>query len=218
MTSLYGRVRALCTGLLLLCSGLPAPAAGPGAPLHIVAFGDSLTAGYMLPPDAAFPVVLEKALRAAGRPVEIANAGVSGDTATDGLARLDWSTPEGTDAVILELGANDMLRGLDPAVTRAALDGILAKLQARGVKVLVAGMVASPNLGRDYQARFDSIYPDLAKKYGAMLYPFFLDGMALDAALHIQDGLHPNRAGVERIVATMLPTVEKFLATVRPKA
>lgn len=180
-------------------------------PLNLVAFGDSLTAGYRLPSAAAFPSVLERELKARGREVTIANAGVSGDTSTGGLDRLDWSVPDGTDGVILELGANDMLRGTDPAVTRQALDTIVSRLKARNIPVLLAGMKASTNLGPDYVARFDAIYPDLAQQYGLVLYPFFLEGILNDRRFNLEDGLHPNVKGVETIVAGILPTVETFL-------
>jgi acyl-CoA thioesterase I len=179
--------------------------------LRLVALGDSLTAGYLLPADAAFPVVLEKALRKDGFNVTVVNAGVSGDTAAEGLARLDWAIGEGADAVILELGANDMLQGIDPSVTRGALDTILARLQAQHIKVLIAGMLASPSLGKDYGRAFDSIYPELAAKYHAPLYPFFLAGVATNKTLELADGMHPNRDGVERIVAGILPRVEALL-------
>ena len=194
-----------------LVAALPAAGARAARPLKLVAFGDSLTAGYRLAPDAAFPAVLERVLRAKGRAVEVANAGVSGDTTTGGLDRLDWSVPDGTDGVILELGANDMLRGTDPAVPRKALDAILSRLKARGILVLLAGMRASANLGPDYGARFDAIYPDLAQRYGLILYPFFLAGVAGDRSLNLEDGVHPNRQGVERIVEGILPSVEQFL-------
>ena len=148
----------------------------------------------------------------------IANAGVSGETATNGLDRVDWSVPDGTDGVILELGANDMLRGTDPAVTKKALDAIVARLKDRGIPVLLAGMRASTNLGPDYVARFDSIYPDLARKYGLVLYPFFMAGMVGDRAYTLDDGLHPNAKGVDVIVAGILPSVEAFLGRLAAKA
>ena len=179
--------------------------AEPGRPLKLVAFGDSLTAGYRLPADAAFPAVLERELVKRGHAVSIANAGVSGDTTTGGLDRLDWSVPDGTDGVILELG------GTDPAVPRKALDAIIGRLTARGIPVLLAGMRASANLGPDYIARFDAIYPDLARQYGLVLYPFFLAGVAGERGLNLDDGLHPNPKGVEAIVAGILPAVETFL-------
>ncbi len=141
--------------------------------------------------------------------------GVSGDTASGGLARLDWSVPEGTDAVILELGANDMLRGVDPQVTKAALDQILGKLAARHIPVLLAGMQAAPNLGADYARDFDAIYPALASTHSVVFYPFFLDGVAADPKLNQGDGLHPNAAGVDVIVARILPQVEALIARVR---
>jgi acyl-CoA thioesterase-1 len=184
-------------------------------PLRIVAFGDSLTAGYGLPADAAFPAKLERALAAKGITAEIANAGVSGDTTSGGLARLDWSIPDGTEAVILELGANDALRGVDPKLTRSALEAMLERLAARHIPVLLAGMLAPRNLGPDYGASFDAIYPDLAKKYGAILYPFFLDGVAADPKLNQRDGLHPTAAGVDAIVAKILPAVEQLAAAAK---
>ncbi len=193
---------------------LPVRSAQGAGTVKLVALGDSLTAGYLLPADAAFPAVLERALKAKGIDVAIENAGVSGDTTTGGLDRLDWSVPDGTDGVILELGANDMLRGTDPAVTRKALDEIIGRLKQRGIPVLLAGMRASVNLGPDYGAKFDAIYPELAQGYGLSLYPFFLDGVVGKQGFVLADGLHPNRQGVETIVEKMLPTVETFLATV----
>jgi acyl-CoA thioesterase I len=199
---------------------LAAVLAGPDAhasdrPLRIVAFGDSLTAGYGLAADAAFPAKLERALAAKGIATEIANAGVSGDTTSGGLARLDWSVPDGTEAVILELGANDALRGVDPKLTRSALEAMLERLKARHIPVLLAGMLAPRNLGPDYAAAFDSIYPDLAKKYAAILYPFFLDGVAADPKLNQRDGLHPTAAGIDVIVAKILPAVEQLAAAAK---
>ncbi len=193
--------------------GLPriASAEPAAAVLKVVALGDSLTAGYGLPASAAFPERLQAALKAKGVDAEIVNAGVSGDTASGGRDRLDWSVPEGTDAVILELGANDALRGIDPDVTRAALDEILKHLKARNVAVLLAGMYAGRNFGPDYTARFDRIYPELAKAHNVPLYPFFLDGVAGEEKLNQRDGIHPTAAGVDVIVARILPTVEAFL-------
>jgi acyl-CoA thioesterase I len=185
--------------------------------VRIVALGDSLTAGYGLPADAAFPAKLEKALTAKGLAVEIANAGVSGDTASGGLARLDWSVPEGTDAVIVELGANDMLRGIDPGVTRQALEQIVRRLTDRRIAVLLAGMRAAPNLGPDYGRDFETIYSDLAARYDLLFYPFFLDGVAAEAKLNQGDGLHPTAAGVDAIVAGILPQAEALVARVRSK-
>jgi acyl-CoA thioesterase-1 len=183
-------------------------------PIRLVALGDSLTAGYGLPQDAAFPVVLERALKARGHQVEIANAGVSGDTSSGGLDRLDWSVPDGTDGVILELGANDMLRGLDPAIPRRAIETIVERLKGRGIPVMLAGMYASRNLGPDYVQKFDSLYRDVAEKQGLVLYPFFLDGIAGDRSFNQSDGLHPTAKGVEVIVERILPSVEAFLARI----
>ncbi len=185
--------------------------------VRIVALGDSLTAGLGLPADAAFPARLERALKAKGLAVEIANAGVSGDTASGGLARLDWSVPEETDAVIVELGANDMLRGIDPRVTRAALEGIVRRLTERRIPVLLAGMLAAPNLGADYARSFDAIYADLAAKYGLLLYPFFLDGVVGQSALNQGDGLHPTAAGVDVIVAGILPKAQQLVERARAR-
>jgi acyl-CoA thioesterase-1 len=179
--------------------------------LRIVAFGDSLSAGFNLPANASFPAQLEAALRAKGRDVAVVNAGVSGDTASDGLARLDWSVPAGADLVIVEFGANDMLRGLDPAITRRVLDQILTKLQARGASVLLAGMRSMTNLGESYRGQFEAIYPELAKAHQVPLYPFFLEGIAEQTAFNLPDGLHPNRNGVAQIVAGILPSVEAAL-------
>ncbi len=186
--------------------------------LRLVALGDSLTAGYGLPSDEAFPAVLEKVLRAEGANVTIVNAGVSGDTASGGLARLDWTIGDGADGVILELGANDMLRGINPGVTEAALDAILAGLKARKIKVLIVGMKATPNLGPEYKARFDAIYPALAKKYDAPLYPFLLEGVAGVQSLNQFDGMHPNSAGVEIIVKGILPKVQALLDQVAQRS
>lgn len=191
--------------------------AGAAKPLKLVAFGDSLSAGYNLPASAAFPSVLEQALRQKGVAVEIVNAGVSGDTTQGGLERLDWSVPDGTDGVILELGANDALRGVDPALTRKSLDAIIAMLAERKIPVLLAGMYAPRNLGEDFAKRFDAIYPELAKQYGLVLYPFFLEGIAGDRALNQADGLHPTAEGVTVIVRTILPTVERFIASLPPR-
>ena len=183
-------------------------------PIKMVVLGDSLSAGYQLPAAAAFPVRLQKALKAKGIEVDMINAGVSGDTTSGGLGRLDWSVPEGTQAVIVELGANDALRGIDPKVTRTALTDILTRLQARKIAVLVCGMVAPPNYGADYSARFNAIYPDLAKTFQVPLYPFFLEGVATEAKLNQADGLHPTAEGVDRIVKNIMPMVEAFLGPV----
>jgi acyl-CoA thioesterase-1 len=185
--------------------------------IKVVAFGDSLTAGYLLPAGGAFPAQLQQALKAKGLAVEIANAGVSGDTSSGGLARLDWSVPEGTDAVILELGANDMLRGVDPKVTRDALAEIVQRMKARRIEVLLCGMLAAPNFGPDYARQFNAIYPELAAANDLLLYPFFLDGIVNNPKFNQGDGLHPTGEGVARIVSGILPKVEALLARVRAK-
>ena len=184
-------------------------------PIRIVVLGDSLSAGLGLPAGDAFPARLQKALKERGIDIDISNAGVSGDTASGGRDRLDWSVPEGTEGVILELGANDALRGIDPSVTRAALSDIVGRLKARGIAVLLCGMLAPPNYGSDFAARFNSIYPDLARSFGVALYPFFLDGVAADAKLNQADGMHPTRAGVDMIVTRIMPTVAAFLSSIR---
>ena len=180
----------------------------------MVVLGDSLSAGLGLAGTAAFPARLQKSLESKGIKVDMINAGVSGDTASGGRDRLDWSIPEGTEAVILELGANDALRGTDPKVTRAALSDILTRLKARKIAVLLCGMLAPPNYGADYAARFNAIYPELAKSFDVPLYPFFLDGVAAEAKLNQADGIHPTAEGVDLIVKNILPTVEAFLGTI----
>lgn len=190
-----------------------APSFGARAePVKIVGFGDSLMAGYGLNPGEAFPEKLQAALRAKGHDVVIANAGVSGDTSSGALSRLDWSIPDGTQLVILEIGANDMLRGIDPELVEQNLDKMLARLKRREIPVLLAGMLAAPNLGHAYGEAFGTIYPRLAGKYGATFYPFFLDGVAADKALLLEDGMHPSAAGVDRIVERILPAVEEAMA------
>ncbi len=179
--------------------------------LSVVAFGDSLTAGFSLPASQAFPAQLERRLAADGFPVRVVNAGVSGDTTADGLARLDYALAEKPDLVILELGANDMLRGVDPKVTRENLEKMLAAIKEKGAAILLAGMKASGNYGDAYRAQFDAIYPGLASARSLPLYPFFLDGLEKDAALLQPDGLHPTAEGVARIVAGVAPSVEEGL-------
>lgn len=186
--------------------------------MRILVLGDSLSAGYGLPAEAAFPAQLERALHARGHRVTLVNGGVSGDTAAGGLARLDWTLGEGADGVIVELGANDALRGLDPAETKKALESIITRLKARGIPVMLAGMYAPRNLGDDYAARFDAIHADLAREYGLVLYPFFLDGVVGRADLNLPDGIHPTRQGIAEIVTRILPTVETFLARIRAGA
>jgi acyl-CoA thioesterase-1 len=178
-------------------------------------FGDSLVAGFQLKAADAFPAQLERALKARGHTAEVINAGVSGDTTASALERLRWAVPERTDAVIIELGANDALRGLDPARAKANLEKIIASLKAGGAEVLLAGLLAPRNLGEDYRRAFDAIYPELAKKHGLILYPFFLDGVALDGKLNLGDGIHPNAQGVAEITRRILPAVEELIGRVR---
>jgi acyl-CoA thioesterase-1 len=217
IAAVEGRLRRflclLALALAATATALPASAQGV-KPVKMVVLGDSLSAGLGLVQSAAFPARLQKALKAKGIEVDMINAGVSGDTTSGGRDRLDWSVPEGTEAVILELGANDALRGIDPKVPRAALTEILTRLQARKIAVLLCGMVAPPNYGADYSARFNAIYPDLAKTFAVPLYPFFLEGVATDAKLNQGDGLHPTAEGVDLIVKNILPTVEAFLAPI----
>jgi acyl-CoA thioesterase-1 len=206
----------LCNWLLaaLVFSAIAAPA---GQPLRIVVFGDSLVAGFGLKATEAFPPQLERALKARGHAVEVINAGVSGDTTAGGLERIRWAVPERTDAVILELGANDALRGLDPARARANLDKIITALKAGGTEVLLAGMLAPRNMGPAYTRAFDVMYPELAAKHGVILYPFFLDGVALNGKLNLDDGLHPNGQGVAEITKRILPSVEQLIERARAK-
>lgn len=184
-------------------------------PVRIVALGDSLTAGYNLPAQDGFVRALETALAKNGHAVEISDAGVSGDTASGGLSRLDWAVPDGTDAVIVELGANDALRGVDPAVTREALSEIIARLIDRNIEILLAGMLAPPNMGPEYTEAFNAIYPDLAETGDVVFYSFFLDGVAGQPGLNLSDGMHPNAKGVDVIVERILPAVEKLIAKVK---
>ncbi len=184
--------------------------------IRLVALGDSLTAGYGLPPRDALPAALERALKAKGRQVVIENAGVSGDTSSGGFARVDWSVPDGTDGVILALGANDALRGIDPAVTRRALEQTIAKLKARGIPVMLAGMYAPRSYGADYIRNFDTIHADLAQQYGLVLYPFLLEGVAGVPKLNLPDGIHPTAEGVRAVAERMLPSVETFLNRIAP--
>jgi acyl-CoA thioesterase-1 len=211
----YGQAARLFNVVWLALALWSGAAVAGEHPLRLVAFGDSLTAGYRLQASAAFPAQLERALAAQGRQVVVINAGVSGDTTAGGLARLDWMLDERPDAVILELGANDALRGVKPAVTYENLDRILTRLGARGVPVLLAGMRAPPNLGRRYGNRFNAVYPRLVEKHGVPLYPFFLAGVATNRALKLRDGMHPNRAGVAVMVARILPYVLRLLDGLR---
>ncbi|MBD9374761.1 arylesterase [Rhizobium sp. ARZ01] len=180
-------------------------------PIALVGFGDSLMAGYQLPAEEAFLVQLEKALQAKGLNVAIANAGVSGDTTSGGVARIDWSVPDGTKGVILELGANDALRGIPPKQTEQNLDKLVSGLRSRGIAVLLVGMLAPPNMGEDYAKSFNGIFERIAKKHGVPLYPFFLEGVVTHADLQLDDGMHPNGKGIAVMVEKMLPTVEAFV-------
>jgi acyl-CoA thioesterase-1 len=198
--------------LLALAASLALPTrAALAAPVKLLAYGDSLIHGYGLGPAEVFPAQLERALRQAGREVTVINGGNSGDTTAAGLARVDWTLAERPDAVLLLLGANDFLRGIDPKETAANLRALLRRFQAEGLPVLLAGMLAPRNLGADYAAEFDAIYPALAAEFDALLYPFFLEGVALDPALNQPDGIHPNAAGVAVIVGRILPAVEALL-------
>jgi len=190
-----------------LSLAMPALARTP----EVLAFGDSVTAGYGLPASAAFPARLQARLKDEGVDVTMINAGVSGDTTTDGLARLDWALTDKPDFVILALGANDALRGIPPAIVRANLDKMIDKIQASGAKLLLLGMLAPANWGAPYEHEFDRIYPDLAKTHGVPLYPFLLDGVAMDPALNQADGLHPNERGVAIMVDHIAPLVAKLM-------
>ena len=214
-------VRAHIVGLVAAALMLVLPLRASAADEHetiIVALGDSLTAGYGLPQDQSFPAQLETALKARGANVRIVNAGVSGDTASAATKRLDWALPEDASAVIVELGGNDALQGVPPAGTKAALAKIIEQIKARGLKVLLAGMEAPRNMGEDYVTAFGSIYPDLAAQYDVLLYPFFLEGAALNDGLMQKDGIHPNGEGVAVIVENMLPKVEALLAQAETQA
>lgn len=207
-------IAVLMLAFMTVMAGGPARAETPARPVKLVVLGDSLSAGLGLAGPAAFPARLQKALQDKGIAVDISNAGVSGDTASGGRDRLDWSVPEGTEGVIVELGANDALRGIDPAITRAALSEIVMRLKARGIRVLLCGMQAPPNYGSEFAERFNAIYPELARKFDVPLYPFFLDGVAADARLNQADGIHPTPQGVEVIVARIMPAVEAFVGTI----
>jgi len=211
---MFMQMLVLGAGLIAAAMGFADSQAAEAKPIKMVVLGDSLSAGLGLSASAAFPERLQKALKSKGIDVDIINAGVSGDTTSGGRDRLDWSVPEGTRAVLVELGANDALRGIDPAVTRAALADILTRLKARNISVLLCGMLAPPNYGSDYSARFNAVYPDLAKSFGVPLYPFFLEGVATEARLNQRDGIHPTAEGVDVIVKNILPTVEAFLGTI----
>lgn len=219
----YGLWSPLCkffggAALALVLVAAPLPAQAADDELTIVAFGDSLTAGYLLGPDEGFVAQLDKALDEAGHEnVKVVDAGVSGDTTSGGLARLDWAVGPEADAVILELGANDALRAIDPALTRKNLTELVAQLKERDLPVLLAGMYAPPNLGAEYGEAFNSIYPDLAETEDLILYPFFLEGVAGDRTLNLGDGIHPTAEGIAIIVEGILPKVEELIAEAREK-
>jgi acyl-CoA thioesterase I len=211
----YGVLRRLFNSGLLTLAVIcePRVLAIPTAPL-VVAYGDSLSAGYQLPPADGFPAQLQAALQKQGVAATVLNAGVSGDTTTQGRARLAWvlgGLKAKPDLVILELGANDSLRGIDPSISRANLDAMLVEFKKRGIPVLLAGMLAPPNLGSAYGRAYNSMFPDLAKKYGVPLYPFFLEGVVVNAKLKLDDGMHPNKQGVAVIVQKILPSVKRAL-------
>ncbi len=207
------RLKGFHTFLLAITTIVMTATAGACATLNLVGFGDSLMAGYQLPPEDAFPARLEKALREKGHDVTISNAGVSGDTTSGGLARIDWSVPDGTKGVILELGANDALRGIAPEESRKNLVAMIEKLKSRGIAVLLVGIMAPPNMGDEYAGRFNPIYPELAKTYGLELYPFFLDGVVGAAGTQLEDGMHPNGNGVGVMVDRFLPVAERFIGS-----
>ena len=212
MSKLYGALRHLgqVATVIGLIIGFPAQAAEK----LVLAFGDSLTAGYGLKPNESFPAQLQAALRKDGVQVRVHNAGVSGDTTAQGKARLNWvlrSFPRSPDLAIVELGGNDMLRGIDPAQTRANLNAILADLKRRKIKVLLAGMLAAPNMGSAYRAKFDPICPALAKQYDARLYPFFMKGVAGNRTLQLKDNIHPTAQGVAVVVRNIMPMVKGLL-------
>jgi acyl-CoA thioesterase-1 len=199
-------------GVMLITLMSAGAALAQAAPARLLVFGDSLVAGYNLPPDASYPAQLDRALKARGiTDVTVLNAGVSGDTTAAALSRLDWSLAEKPTHVLVELGANDMLRGLAPEQARTNLDAIITKLKQANLPVLLAGMLAAPNLGADYGRRFNAIYPELAQKHGVPLYPFFLDGVAADPKLNLGDGIHPTREGVAVMVERTLPQILRFL-------
>ena len=211
----YGRFAARVNSLLLVLLLGPLSGWGPAnaqsAPVKIAVLGDSLAAGYGVKPEQAFPVRLEAALKAQGRNVTVLNQGVSGDTTAGGLDRLDWMLADKPDIVLVELGGNDALRGIDPAVTEKNLAALVEKLQAAHVTVWLAGMMAPRNLGSDYVAAFDGLYKRIADKYNVPLYPFILDGVAQDASLNQADGIHPNPRGAEIVADKLLPFVTKNL-------
>jgi acyl-CoA thioesterase-1 len=210
------RVRSTLRGAAItLCGAVFGAGIGPVGAVarstEILAFGDSLTSGFGLPLDKALPARLEAKLRADGLAIHVVNGGLAGDTTAGGLARLDWALAQKPDIVILELGANDMLRGIDAAAVRANLETMITKIQASGAKLLLTGMLASPNFGEEYQQEFNRIYPELAEAHNVPLYPFLLDGVARDPQFNQPDGLHPNERGVAVIVDHIAPYVARLI-------
>ena len=210
-----------CKAALKICVGfwlvfLSSLAFAEESKPKIVILGDSLSAGYQLAQGEGFPERLQAALKDEGLDVDIIGAGVSGDTTSGGLSRLDWSVPDGTDGVILELGANDALRGLPPKTTRENLDKMITRLKERGIEVLLAGMLAPPNMGETYEKEFNAIFPELSEKHNLLLYPFFLDGVLTKPELLLADGIHPNAKGVNVMTYRILPTVVSFVEVIRP--
>jgi acyl-CoA thioesterase I len=208
---------ALLHFAVILTATLAGATASLADPLKLVGFGDSLMAGYQLPQQDALPAQLQRNLAAKGHDVVITNAGVSGDTTSGGLARVDWSVPDGTDGVILELGANDALRGIPPEQTARNLDQIITRLKARNIPILLVGMLAPPNMGGDYAARFNAIYPDLAKKHDLPLYPFVLEGVITERKLLLEDGMHPNTEGLAVMAERMLPLAQSWVSGIEGK-
>ena len=214
---LYTNIKFLPTivCLFLFCAGMTNFSNANDEKIKIVAFGDSLSAGYSLKEEESFPARLQVKLDENGYNVEIIHAGVSGDTSKGGLSRVDWSVPDDADGVILELGANDALRGIDPSDTREALDKIVARLQERNFEVLICGMLSPPNMGDDYAELFNPIFEDLVNKYNTLYYPFFLEGVAAVPELNLSDGIHPNAEGIDVIVEMIFPYVEDLVKVVR---
>jgi len=206
-----GVVPMMAGAVIAMLAVMPA-AIATAAEARLMVLGDSLVAGYGLPPGQGFPEQLERELRAAGRDIAVLNAGVSGDTTAGGVARLDWSLADDPQAVIIVLGGNDMLRGLPPEAASANLERIITRLLARKIEVLLAGMMAPRNMGPAYVEAFDGIYPALAARHDIEFYPFFLDGVALEPALNLDDGLHPNAAGIAEITRRIMPSVDRLLA------
>lgn len=215
--SLYGLRRASLQAFLVLAAAIFAGPAAAQKPVTVLALGDSLTAGFGLPADKSFPAQLQARLLRDGLSVRVINAGVSGDTTAGGLARLDWALADKPDIAIVELGANDGLRGVEPKIIAANLDAIVARLKARGIAVLLAGMIAPPNMGRAYAGEFNAVFPDIAKRHGVPLYPFFLDGVAGDKTLNLPDGMHPTAEGIAVVVERILPALRPVIDAAKPK-